>query len=102
MPFAVDHIREVLSLNSNDRAELDELGWNDRFASAFHELNDTALQPGRLAADYSTQFLVQLADAAPMATLSSALRGARMVVAQDWVDVCQTAQAANNRAVISQ
>ena len=54
MPFAVDHIREVLTLNSTDRAELDELGWNERFAPAFDDLDDKDLQPGRLAADYST------------------------------------------------
>ena len=36
MPFAVDHFREVLTLNS----ELDELGWNDRFAAAFDDLDD--------------------------------------------------------------
>src|SRR6202171_5388474 len=100
MPFAVDHIREVLSLNSNDPAGLDELGWNDRFATAFAELDDEALKPGRLAADYSTQFLVQLADATPMATLSSALRGARLVAVGDWVAVRMTAQATEIRAVL--
>ena len=39
MPFAVDHLSEVLTLNSDNRAELDELGWNDRFASAFDEVS---------------------------------------------------------------
>jgi ribosome biogenesis GTPase len=87
-------------LNSDHRAELDELGWNDRFASAFDDLDDKDLQPGRLAADYSTQFLVQLADAAPLATLSSALRGARQVAVGDWVGVRQTTQATEIRAVL--
>jgi len=80
-------------LNSNHRAELDELGWNDRFAAAFDALDDKELEPGRLAADYSTQFLVQLARAAPLATLSNALRGARLVAVGDWVAVRKTAQA---------
>ena len=100
MPFAVDHLSEVLTLNSDNRAELDELGWNDRFASAFDELADKDVQPGRLAADYSTQFLVQLVGAAPLATLSSALRGARLVAVGDWVAVRKTAQATEIRAVL--
>ena len=100
MPFAVDHMREVLTLNSSDRAELDELGWNDRFASAFDELDDTTLEPGRLAADYSTQFLVQLAAAAPLATLGGNLRDARRIAVGDWVAVRQTAQATEIRAVL--
>jgi len=100
MPFAVDHIREVLSLNSDQRAELDELGWNDRFASAFEALHDEELQPGRLAADYSTQFLVQLAGDAPLATLGHALREARRVAVGDWVAVRKTAQATEIRAVL--
>src|SRR6202521_3178040 len=100
MPSAVDHIREVLSLNSTDRAELDELGWNDRFATAFDDLEDETLQPGRLAADYSTQFLVQLAGGSPLATLSGALRGARMAAVGDWVAVRKTAQATEIRAVL--
>jgi ribosome biogenesis GTPase len=100
MPFAVDPIREVLSLNSNHRAELDELGWNDRFASAFDDLADGELQPGRLAADYSTQFLVQLAGAAPLATLGSALRGARQVAVGDWVAIRHTPGSTEIRAVL--
>ncbi|TMD86373.1 MAG: ribosome small subunit-dependent GTPase A [Chloroflexi bacterium] len=100
VPFAVDHLSEVLTLNSDNRAELDELGWNDRFASAFDELADKDVQPGRLAADYSTQFLVQLVGAAPLATLSSALRGARLVAVGDWVAVRKTAQATEIRAVL--
>src|SRR5438128_1194242 len=100
MPFAVDHIREVLTLNSTDRAELDELGWNERFASAFDDLDDKELQPGRLAADYSTQFLVQLAGAAPLATLGHALREARLVAVGDWVAVRKTAQATEIRALL--
>src|SRR6202171_945923 len=100
MPFAVDHIREVLSLNSDQRAELDELGWNDRFASAFDALHDEELQPGRLAADYSTQFLVQLVGDAPLATLGHALREARLVAVGDWVAVRKTAQATEIRAVL--
>src|SRR5438874_2769166 len=100
MPFAVDHLSEVLTLNSNNRAELDELGWNDRFASAFDELADKDVQRGRLAADYSTQFLVQLVGAARLATLSSALRGAGLVAVGDWVAVRKTAQATEIRAVL--
>ena len=100
MPFAVDHLTEVLSLNSDNRAELDELGWNDRFASAFELLDDGDLQPGRLAADYSTQFLVQLAGAAPLATLGRGLREARLVAVGDWVGVRQTSQATEIRAVL--
>src|SRR5712691_7924072 len=100
MPFAVDDIREVLILNSTDRAELDELGWNARLASAFDDLDDKDLQPGRLAADYSTQFLVQLAGAAPLATLGHALREARLVAVGDWVAVRKTAQATEIRALL--
>src|SRR5438132_6645891 len=100
MPFAVDHLTEVLNLNSDNRAELDELGWNDRFASAFELLDDGDLQPGRLAADYSTQFLVQLAATARLATLGRGLREARLVAVGDWVGVCQTSQATEIRAVL--
>jgi hypothetical protein len=100
VPFAVDHIREVLSLNSDHRPELDELGWNERFASAFDDLDDKELEPGRLAADYSTQFLVQLAGGAPLATLSNALRAARQVAVGDWVAIRKTAQATEIRAVL--
>jgi ribosome biogenesis GTPase len=87
-------------LNSNDRAELEELGWNDRFASAFDALDDEAVQPGRLAADYGSRFLVQLAGSAPTATLGGALREARLVAVGDWVAVRQTAQATEIRAVL--
>src|ERR1700736_6654564 len=100
MLFAVDHIREVLSLNSGHRAELDELGWNERFASAFEHLDDANLMPGRVDAYYSTRFLVQLADAAPLATLGHALREARQVAVGDWVAVRKTAQATEIRAVL--
>src|SRR4029077_3037555 len=100
MPFAVDYLREVLSLNSDDRAELDELGWNERFASAFNDLHDKDLQPGRLAADYSTQFLVQLAGAAPLATLGGNLREASRLSPGTWVGFRQTQQPTEIRAVL--
>src|ERR1700737_1774326 len=100
MPFAVDHIREVLTLNSDHRAELDELGWNDRFATAFDLLDNKTLQRGRLAADYSTHFLVQLAGAAPLATLGNNLREARLVAVGDWVAVRKTTQSIEIRAVL--
>jgi ribosome biogenesis GTPase / thiamine phosphate phosphatase len=89
-----------VTLNSNDRAELEELGWNDRFATAFDALNDQDVQPGRLAADYGTKFLVQLAGSAPLATLGSSLREARLVAVGDWVAVRQTTQATEIRAVL--
>src|SRR5216684_1721401 len=100
MPFAVTHIREVPNVNSNDRAELEELGWNERFASAFDALDDEDLEPGRLAADYGTKFLVQLAGSAPLATLGSALREARLVAVGDWVAFRQPPQATEIRAVL--
>jgi ribosome biogenesis GTPase / thiamine phosphate phosphatase len=87
-------------LNSDDRAELEELGWNDRFAGAFDALGGKELQPGRLAADYGTKFLVQLAGSAPLATLGSALREARQVAVGDWVAVRKTKQATEIRAVL--
>jgi ribosome biogenesis GTPase len=87
-------------LNSDDRAELEELGWNERFASAFDELDDEDVQPGRLAADYGTRFLLQLAGSAPLATLGSALRDARLVAVGDWVAVRQTSSATEIRAVL--
>jgi ribosome biogenesis GTPase len=87
-------------LNSDDRAKLDELGWNERFASAFDALDGPELQPGRLAADYGTKFLVQLAGSAPLATLSQALREARLVAVGDWVAVRATTQATEIRAVL--
>jgi ribosome biogenesis GTPase / thiamine phosphate phosphatase len=87
-------------LNSDDRAELEELGWNDRFAAAFDDLDQEAVQPGRLAADYGTKFLVQLAGSAPLATLGSALREARMVAVGDWVAVRHTTEASEIRAVL--
>jgi ribosome biogenesis GTPase len=87
-------------LKADDRAELEELGWNDRFASAFDALDGHELQPGRLAADYGTKFLVQLAGSAPLATLGSALRDARLVAVGDWVAVRSTPQATEIRAVL--
>jgi len=86
-------------LNSDDRAELEELGWNERFASAFDALVDEGVEPGRLAADYGTKFLVQLAGSAPLATLGSALREARLVAVGDWVAV-RNAPDAEIRAVL--
>jgi len=87
-------------LNSDDRAELEELGWNERFASAFDALDDAGVEPGRLAADYGTKFLVQLAGSAPLATLGGALREARLVAVGDWVAVRNTSDAAEIRAVL--
>jgi ribosome biogenesis GTPase / thiamine phosphate phosphatase len=87
-------------LNSDDRAELEELGWNERFESAFDALDDEGVEPGRLAADYGTKFLVQLARSAPLATLGSALREARLVAVGDWVAVRNTSGAAEIRAVL--
>ena len=87
-------------MSSDDRAELEKLGWNERFASAFDALDDQEVQPGRLAADYGSRFLVQLAGAAPLATLGHALREARPVAVGDWVAVRQTPQAMEIRAVL--
>ncbi|HXM51744.1 MAG TPA: hypothetical protein VN913_00565, partial [Candidatus Binatus sp.] len=87
-------------MNSDERAELEELGWNERFASAFDELDDGDVQPGRLAADYGTKFLVQLAGSAPLATLGSSLREARLVAVGDWVAVRRTSEATEIRAVL--
>ncbi|HEV3460548.1 MAG TPA: ribosome small subunit-dependent GTPase A [Candidatus Dormibacteraeota bacterium] len=87
-------------MNSDDRAELEELGWNERFASAFDALDDAGVEPGRLAADYGTKFLVQLAGSAPLATLGSALREARLVAVGDWVAVRNTSDAVEIRAVL--
>jgi len=87
-------------LNSADRAELEELGWNERFGSAFDALDDEDLQPGRLAADYGTKFLVQLAGRAPLARLGSALREARLVAVGDWVAVHDTPAATEIRAIL--
>jgi ribosome biogenesis GTPase / thiamine phosphate phosphatase len=87
-------------LNSDDRGELEELGWNERFASAFDALDDAGVEPGRLAADYGTKFLVQLAGSAPLATLGSALREARLVAVGDWVAVRNTPEAAEIRAIL--
>ena len=87
-------------MNADDRAELEELGWNERFASAFDDLDDAGVEPGRLAADYGTKFLVQLAGSAPLATLGSALREARLVAVGDWVAVRNTPEGAEIRAVL--
>jgi len=87
-------------LNSDDRADLEELGWNERFASAFDAFDDDRVEPGRLAADYGTKFLVQLAGSAPLATLGSALREARLVAVGDWVAVRNTPHAAEIRTVL--
>jgi ribosome biogenesis GTPase / thiamine phosphate phosphatase len=87
-------------LNSHDRAELDELGWNQRLAAAFDDLHSDD-QPGRLAADYGSQLLVQLAGATPLASLSRALRNAgRAVAVGDWVAVHRTPQTTEIRAVL--
>ncbi len=87
-------------MNSDDRADLEELGWNERFASAFDAFDDDRVEPGRLAADYGTKFLVQLAGSAPLATLGSALREARLVAVGDWVAVRNTPDAAEIRTVL--
>ena len=87
-------------MNSNDRAKLDELGWNDRFSAAFDALDDEDVQPGRLAADYGTKFLVEIAGSAPLATLGTALRGARVVAVGDWVAARHTSGANEIRAVL--
>ena len=87
-------------MNSDDRAELDELGWNERFASAFDAVDDADVEPGRLAADYGTKFLVQLPASAPLATLGRALREARLVAVGDWVAVRTTPDAVEIRAVL--
>ena len=87
-------------MNSDDRAELEVLGWNERFAAAFDALGDESVRAGRLAADYSTKFLVQLAGSAPLATLGSALRDARLVAVGDWVAVRHTPGATEIRAVL--
>ncbi|HKV29927.1 MAG TPA: ribosome small subunit-dependent GTPase A [Candidatus Dormibacteraeota bacterium] len=87
-------------MNSDDRAELEELGWNERFAFAFDALADEGVEPGRLAADYGTKFLVQLAGSAPLATLGSSLREARLVAVGDWVAIRNTSDAAEIRAVL--
>ena len=87
-------------MTSNDRAALEELGWNERFASAFDALGNENLQPGRLAADYGTKFLVQLAGSAPLARLGSALREARLVAVGDWVAVHNTPGATEIRAIL--
>jgi ribosome biogenesis GTPase len=91
---------EVLGLNSDERAELEELGWNERFAAAFDDLGNEGVQPGRLAADYGTKFLVQLAGSAPLATLGGALRDARLVAVGDWVAIHHTPGATEIRAVL--
>src|SRR5207302_8221988 len=93
-------LQEVFGLNSADRAALEELGWNERFASAFDALGNENLQPGRLAADYGTKFLVQLAGSAPLARLGSALREARLVAVGDWVAVHNTPGATEIRAIL--
>ncbi len=87
-------------MNSDDRADLEELGWNERFASAFDAFDDDRVEPGRLAADYGTKFLVQLAGSAPLATLGSALREARLVAVGDWVAVRNTPHAVEIRTVL--
>lgn len=87
-------------MNSNDRAKLEELGWNDRFSSAFDDLRDEDVEPGRLAADYGTKFLVELAGGAPLASLGTALRDGRVVAVGDWVAVRHTSGATEIRAVL--
>jgi ribosome biogenesis GTPase len=79
---------------------LEELGWNERFAAAFDQIADKQLQPGRLAADHGTRFLVQLAGSAPLATLGSALRDARLVAVGDWVAIRHTTGVDEIRAVL--
>jgi ribosome biogenesis GTPase len=87
-------------LNSDDRAKLEELGWNAGFEAAFDALDDEEVQPGRLAADYGTKFLVQLAAGAPLARLGSALREARLVAVGDWVAVRHMQGVTEIRAVL--
>lgn len=87
-------------MNSDDRAELEALGWNARFDSAFDALDGEGLLPGRVAADYGTKFLVQLAHSGPLATLGGALRAARGLAVGDWVAVRQTSGATEIRAIL--
>lgn len=88
-------------MKPDDLAELEELGWTDRFASAFDDLGDAALEPARVAADYGTRFLVQLARGSAPATLSRALRDAgRPIAVGDWVAIRSTPHATEIRAVL--
>lgn len=88
-------------MNPDDLAELEELGWTDRFTSAFQDLNDPTLQPARVAADYGTRFLAQLARGSAPATLARALREAgRPIAVGDWVAVRRTAHATEIRSVL--
>jgi len=69
-------------------AGLEELGWDDFFATAFAALGDPTLAPARVTADYGTSFLVESTQGARDARLGSALQQAgQRVAVGDWVAV---------------
>jgi len=73
-------------LDSNNAAVLEELGWNDDFATALAALGDPAIEPGRVSADFGIRFLVETARGPVTAALSGPLRQAgRRVAVGDWV-----------------
>jgi ribosome biogenesis GTPase / thiamine phosphate phosphatase len=75
-------------LTADHRTELDELGWNDRLATAFAALNGPGLEPARVAADFGSGFLTLPGDNQSQARLGRHLREAgRPVAVGDWVAV---------------
>ena len=73
-------------LDSNNAAVLEELGWNDDFATALAALGDPAIEPGRVSADFGIRFLVETARGPVTSALSGPLRRAgRRVAVGDWV-----------------
>ena len=73
-------------METDNLAELKELGWTDDFASAFAALDDSTLQPARISADYGAGVLVETASGPLEATLAGSLRRAgRLVAVGDWV-----------------
>src|SRR2546430_11947453 len=75
-------------LDSNNAAVLEELGWNDDFATALAALGDPAIEPGRVSADFGIRFLVETARGPVTAALSGPRRQAgRRVAVGDWVGI---------------
>jgi ribosome biogenesis GTPase / thiamine phosphate phosphatase len=88
-------------LDSYAAARLAELGWNSHFAEALAALGDASLSPGRVGADYGSDFLVHLPSGTSRADLARHLRVAgRRIAVGDWVGLRQAGDRSEIGAVL--
>lgn len=73
-------------METHNLAVLNELGWNDAFATTFAQLSDSTLEPARVSADYGTRVLIETVSGSIEAVIAGSLRRAgRLVAVGDWV-----------------